>query len=368
GLVVNRSLEIFPSWSALFNRHHAAPPPTVVADATARLDVWLHARAVEGARNGLVFEWRPGGVGSWHLAAAPVIYVPPRYFTATAARFPVVVVVAPTRAGPAQGAWDPRKINQVVPHADAEVNPAVLVFLRTDHPDETVLTEVLPGQLDEDLRTAARGWAVVGVGADAGFTALARDPLRFWFAVAIDGAPRPAPPDELAWQATLSIIERPPGHGSVQVVARPEDRLPAAFQWVYRQLDLFTTWSEVAGHRPLAPVTGQTTVDEKLPSGSQIVTFNVPGPASGISLAAKAYLPPGYNSPQGRRTHYPVVEALAGFPGTPNLWVVSLHIGDVLDHEIAAGRMAPAVVVFPLQDFDQTTDSACVDAVDGARL
>ena len=40
----------------------------------------------------------------------------------------------------------------------------------------------------------------------------------------------------LAWQATLSIIERPPGHGSVQVVARPEDRLPAAFQWVYRQL------------------------------------------------------------------------------------------------------------------------------------
>ena len=144
--------------------------------------------------------------------------------------------------------------------------------------------------------------------------------------------------------------------------------LGAAAIWVNRQMDLFTTWSEVAGHRPLAPVTGQTTVDEKLPSGSQIVTFNVPGPASGISLAAKAYLPPGYDSPQGRRTHYPVVEALAGFPGTPNLWVVSLHIGDALDHEIAAGRMAPAVVVFPLQDFDQTTDSECVDAVDGARF
>ena len=236
GLVVNRSLEIFPSWSALFNRHHAAPPPTVVADPGTRPDVWLHSRAVEGARNGLVFEWHPARAAAWHLEAAPVIYVPPRYFSATALRFPVVLVVAPSHAGPAQGGWDPRKINQVVPHADAEVNPAVLVFLRTDHPDETVLTKVLPGQLDEDLRTAARGWAVVGVGADAGFTALARDPLRFWFAVAIDGAPRPAPPDELAWQATLSIIERPPGHGSVQVVARPEDRLPAAFQWVYRQL------------------------------------------------------------------------------------------------------------------------------------
>jgi hypothetical protein len=238
GLVVNRSLEIFPSWSALFNRHHAAPPPTVVADPTTRLDVWLHSRAVEGARNGLVFEWRPSGVATWHLAAAPVIYVPPRYFTAKTARFPVVLVVAPGKAGPAQGAWDPHKLNSVVPHADAEVNPAVLVFLRTDHADETVLTQVLPSQLDEDLRTAGRGWAVVGLGAEApaGFTALTRDPARFWFAVAVDGAPRPAPPGELAWQATLSIVEHPPGHASVQVVARPEDRLPAAFQWVYGKM------------------------------------------------------------------------------------------------------------------------------------
>src|SRR5438270_71629 len=139
GLVVNRSLEIFPSWSALFNRHHAAPAPTVVADPTTRLDVWLHTRAVEGARNGLVFEWRPAGVGTWHLTAAPIIYVPPRYFTATAARFPVVVVVAPTRAGPAQGAWDPRKINQVVTHADSEVNSACFVVLRSDYQDVTVL-------------------------------------------------------------------------------------------------------------------------------------------------------------------------------------------------------------------------------------
>src|SRR5947209_19309816 len=86
--------------------------------------------------------------------------------------------------------------------------------------------------------------------------------------------------------------------------------LATAGIWVNRQMNLFTTWSEVAGHRPAAPVTGQTSLDEQLPSGSQIVTFNVPGPASGISLAAKAYLPPAYDSPQGRRTHYPVVEAL----------------------------------------------------------
>jgi len=144
--------------------------------------------------------------------------------------------------------------------------------------------------------------------------------------------------------------------------------LAAAGIWVNRQMNLFTTWSEVAGHRPAAPVTGQTSIDQELPSGSRIVSFNVPGPNSGISLAAKAYLPPGYDSPQGRRTRYPVLEVLAGFPGTPNLWVVSLRAGDALDQEIAAGRMAPTVVIFPLQDFDQTQDSECVDAVGGAKF
>src|SRR5947209_20558091 len=83
--------------------------------------------------------------------------------------------------------------------------------------------------------------------------------------------------------------------------------LAAAGIWANRQLNLFTTWSEVAGHRPVAPATGQTRVDERLPSGSRIVSFNVPGRSSGISLAAKAYLPPGYDSPLGKRTHYPVI-------------------------------------------------------------
>ncbi len=261
GLVVNRGLEIFPSWSALFNRHHAAPPPTVVADPSTRLDTWLHSRHVEGARNGLVFEWRPSGAAAWHLPAAPVVYVPPRYFTATGARFPVVVVLAPTRAGPAQGGWDPHKMNVVVPRADAEVNPAVVVFLRTDHPDEALLTRVLPERLDEDLRTAARGWAVIGVGADAaaGFDALPRDPVRFWCAVAVgDGLPKPAPRDDVAWQATLSIVGGSPpvpapAGSRVEVVARPEARLPEALQWVYRQMPAPLAASLTGPVDPTAP-------------------------------------------------------------------------------------------------------------------
>jgi hypothetical protein len=261
GLLVNRSLEIFPSWPALFNQHHAAPPPTVVADPSTRLDVWLHSRAVEGTHNGLVFEWRPTGSAAWHLSIAPVVYVPPRYFTATAARFPVVLVVASTKAGPAQGAWDPHKINLLVPRGDAEVNPAVIVFLRTDHPDEALLTHVLPKVLDADLRTAARGWAMISIGptAAAGFGALAQDPVRFWSAVAVadglDGLPKELarPHALLAGQATLIIVgsaapghhvgspapvpspgSSAPGQSRVEVVARADARLPAALHWVYQ--------------------------------------------------------------------------------------------------------------------------------------
>jgi enterochelin esterase-like enzyme len=154
---------------------------------------------------------------------------------------------------------------------------------------------------------------------------------------------------------------------SVAVVLCGVTAVAAAGVWVNRQLNLFTTWSQLVGARTAGPATGQTTVEE-FSSGSRIVAFTVPGPASGITLVAKAYLPPGYDSPTGRRTRYPVIEALAGFPGTPDLWVVSLKAGQFLDQEIAAGRMAPTVVVFPFQDVDQTHDSECVDANGGAKF
>jgi hypothetical protein len=265
GLVTNRSLDIFPSWSALLDQDRKAPPPTVVAaDPTTKLDDWLRTRAVEGTHNGLVFEWRPADTATWHLTTEPVVYVPPRYFSERAAHFPVVLVVAPGAAGPGQGAWDPHKVNLLVPRSDTDVSPAVIVFLRTDHPDPAVLTAAIPKMLDGDLRTIGRGWAVVGIGADAeaGLDALTADPLRFWSAVAVAdntgilpkgvGKPRSL----LDWQSALSVegegrTDRPE-HGrpqaepstapsgspaaGVQVVAPADARLAAALRWAYGRL------------------------------------------------------------------------------------------------------------------------------------
>ena len=262
GVAVNRSLEIFPSWSALLDQDRPPPPPTtIVADPTTKLDVWLHDRASEGARSGLVFEWKSTEVKAWHLPAPPVIYVPPRYFTATTARFPVVLIIAPAHAGPAQGGWDPHKVNLPL-RADADVDRAVVLFLRTDHADPGMFARSLPRVLDEDLRTSARGWAVIGVGPDGGlgFAALSEEPVRFWSAVGVADDLGRLPKDldkahrYLDWQATLTIVGPPHGHPSgapsptptaspsgsgkspVRVVTRVQDRVPEALHWVYGRL------------------------------------------------------------------------------------------------------------------------------------
>ena len=155
---------------------------------------------------------------------------------------------------------------------------------------------------------------------------------------------------------------------SVAVLLCASTALAAAGIWVNREMNLFTQWSEVGGRPPAAPAPGALKVDRVSATGSRIVTFTIAGTRSGIRLPAKAYLPPGYDSPQGRRTRYPVIEALTGFPGTPNSWLAGLDAQNVLDRELAAGRIAPTVVVFPFQTYQASRDSECVDAVGGAQF
>jgi hypothetical protein len=57
-----------------------------------------------------------------------------------------------------------------------------------------------------------------------------------------------------------------------------------------------------------------------------------------------------------------VIEAVDGFPGSPNTWLHSLHAAHYLDREILAGRMAPTVVIFPYQYTSLAHDGECVNA------
>jgi enterochelin esterase-like enzyme len=99
-------------------------------------------------------------------------------------------------------------------------------------------------------------------------------------------------------------------------------------------------------------------------TGSQFLTVLVPGHASGLTLRMYVYLPAAYRSGRHR---YPVIEALHGYPGSPATWFRRLSVQSHLDQEIAAGRMAPTVVVFPYQTPQRLLDTECTNLRNGPQ-
>ncbi|MFU8853542.1 alpha/beta hydrolase [Micromonospora sp. SL1-18] len=137
--------------------------------------------------------------------------------------------------------------------------------------------------------------------------------------------------------------------------------LTATGLWINRQVDTFPTWSALAGHHITstdpAPTTDHTS--------GQLVTFTVTGTASGLTLPVHAYLPDAYREQPTAR--FPVIEALHGYPGSPSSWLNRLAATRHLDQEIAAGRMAPTVVLFPPQTPNPLLDTECTDLANGPR-
>ncbi|MBM2623276.1 esterase [Actinoplanes sp. LDG1-06] len=97
--------------------------------------------------------------------------------------------------------------------------------------------------------------------------------------------------------------------------------------------------------------------------GSRLLDVTVPGPASRLTLSMYVYLPAAYRS----GVRLPVIEALHGYPGTPETWLRKLRVQSYLDKEIAAGRMAPTVVLFPYQTPDRLLDTECTNLRGGPQ-
>ncbi len=237
-IAANRELDIYPSWSVLFGKVHTVEK--AVAAPPAGLEEWLHGQAREGGQNGLAFAWKPAGGESWHLPAAPTVAVPPAYFHDSAARFPVVLVVASRKAGVATSGWDDRHALQSVPAGGS----AVVVLVRVDDPAAArpVLTTALPAQLERDLRVQPANWCAVGVGPDL---PLALDLLQHHSdrygsaALVTDGEHGPPGPVIQRLKAVpvgldLVAVAAAPVDGASTAVAKPAGRLAAALRWAYQ--------------------------------------------------------------------------------------------------------------------------------------
>jgi len=96
----------------------------------------------------------------------------------------------------------------------------------------------------------------------------------------------------------------------------------------------------------------------------RIVELTIAGRASGITMPAYVYLPAAYATSRDR---FPVIETTHGFPGSPKTWLRRLDAKSYLDREIAAGRMAPTVVVFPYQTPAALVDTECTNLAGGPQ-
>jgi enterochelin esterase-like enzyme len=99
-----------------------------------------------------------------------------------------------------------------------------------------------------------------------------------------------------------------------------------------------------------------------------VVRLPIPGARSGITASGLVYLPIQYGMPAYAHRAFPVVELIAGSPGTPKTWTHALDVANVLDREIAAGRSLPFIAVMPSQDVAGGRDTECVDVVGGPKM
>lgn len=99
--------------------------------------------------------------------------------------------------------------------------------------------------------------------------------------------------------------------------------------------------------------------------GSLIVPLTWQGRRTGYRLPVWVYLPAAYFAQP--TSQFPVVELLAGYPGGPRNWLVSLQVQQVLDAKIAGGALPATIAVLPAQNPAAGRDSECVNAVGGAQ-
>src|SRR6185312_2239300 len=95
-------------------------------------------------------------------------------------------------------------------------------------------------------------------------------------------------------------------------------------------------------------------------SGGQL-TFTVTGQVSHLRGEIVVELPQGYTDRSQANRRYPVIETFHGYPGTPQQWLNNMALGQVIEGEVAAHRMAPTMIVAPQLEIPPGRDTECVD-------
>ncbi|MCX4548779.1 esterase family protein [Streptomyces sp. NBC_01387] len=85
------------------------------------------------------------------------------------------------------------------------------------------------------------------------------------------------------------------------------------------------------------------------------------GRVSGVRGEVYVWLPPQYNDPAYRHKSFPVVELLAGFPGTATAWFGNLNVQTQLEPMMKRGTVAPFILVSPRTSLLGNQDTGCAN-------
>jgi enterochelin esterase-like enzyme len=157
------------------------------------------------------------------------------------------------------------------------------------------------------------------------------------------------------------------------------------------QFSLYDSWSDLVGQNPVAaagpiPDSGAgpsgghgTSAPLDVPglgplpapepgSGGRLFEQDVTGPTSRIRAKVWILLPAGYSDAANAGRHYPVVEFLPGYPGTPTTWLHALKLRETADAEVAAGRVKPFIAVLPTMNVAMPRDTECTNIPNGLQV
>ncbi|MFD7612674.1 alpha/beta hydrolase [Streptomyces sp. NPDC059828] len=95
--------------------------------------------------------------------------------------------------------------------------------------------------------------------------------------------------------------------------------------------------------------------------GPGVLVTEFTGQVSGAGGEVFVWLPPQYHDPAYRKTRFPVVELLPGYPGASRAWFTSLRVQEQLKPMMERGEVAPFIMVAPRTTLLQGMDTGCAN-------
>ncbi|WP_217215004.1 esterase family protein [Streptomyces sp. AC550_RSS872] len=92
-----------------------------------------------------------------------------------------------------------------------------------------------------------------------------------------------------------------------------------------------------------------------------VLTTQLKGRVSGVRGEVNVWLPPQYHDPAYRNYKFPVVEVLAGYPGSSKAWFGSMDVTQQLAPLMRSGRIAPFIIVSPRTSLLPGQDTGCAN-------